>query len=263
MQYRHVKKTLPPSLTGFPGEAEIRYYIKVTVQRPSIFKENRRSAIGFKFMPIEPPRPPKSTNEIFARRPYAFQAGGAGFTQKSGFFGKKKDPLKLSDTPPKGEVDARLPSPAILTCNDSVPLRLLVKKTGQSPESVFLTSLQVNLIGTTEVRAADAMRIETSNWVLVNHTGLTKEILKAANEVGKEVLIDGTGLWEGLKLPNTVAPSFGTCNIDRRYEVEVKVGLGFGLNGDIQVCFPSAIQYQTANNLFNSHNKSISPCASK
>lgn len=32
MQYRHAKKTLPPSLTGFPGEAEIRYYIKVTVQ---------------------------------------------------------------------------------------------------------------------------------------------------------------------------------------------------------------------------------------
>ena len=29
LQYKHVKKTLPPSLTGFPGEAEIRYYIKV------------------------------------------------------------------------------------------------------------------------------------------------------------------------------------------------------------------------------------------
>ncbi len=34
MQYRHIKSTLPPSLSGFPGEAEIRYYVKVTVQRP-------------------------------------------------------------------------------------------------------------------------------------------------------------------------------------------------------------------------------------
>ena len=40
---KHVKKTLPPSLSGFPGEAEIRYYVKVTVQRPSFFKENFRA----------------------------------------------------------------------------------------------------------------------------------------------------------------------------------------------------------------------------
>lgn len=39
----HVKKTLPPSLSGFPGEAEIRYFVKVTVQRPSFFKENFRA----------------------------------------------------------------------------------------------------------------------------------------------------------------------------------------------------------------------------
>lgn len=64
MQYRHVKRTLPPSVTGFPGEAEVRYYVKVTVQRPSLFKENRRAAIGFKFLPIEPPRAPPTTNEV-------------------------------------------------------------------------------------------------------------------------------------------------------------------------------------------------------
>ena len=40
---RHVKKTLPPTLSGFPGEAEIRYYVKVTVQRAGVFKENYRA----------------------------------------------------------------------------------------------------------------------------------------------------------------------------------------------------------------------------
>ncbi|CAI4215061.1 unnamed protein product [Parascedosporium putredinis] len=54
----HVKRTLPPSLTGFPGMAEIRYFIKATVQRPGILRENWRSHIGFRFMPIEEPRPP-------------------------------------------------------------------------------------------------------------------------------------------------------------------------------------------------------------
>lgn len=40
---RHVKKTLPPSLGGFAGQAEIRYYVKVTVQRPAFYKENFRA----------------------------------------------------------------------------------------------------------------------------------------------------------------------------------------------------------------------------
>lgn len=40
---RHVKKTLPPSLSGFPGEAEIKYYVKATIVRPQFYKENIRS----------------------------------------------------------------------------------------------------------------------------------------------------------------------------------------------------------------------------
>lgn len=40
---RHVKKTLPPSLSGFPGEADIKYFVKVTVIRPQFYKENIRA----------------------------------------------------------------------------------------------------------------------------------------------------------------------------------------------------------------------------
>jgi hypothetical protein len=40
---RHVKKTLPPSLSGFPGMAEIKYYVKATVIRPQFYKENLRA----------------------------------------------------------------------------------------------------------------------------------------------------------------------------------------------------------------------------
>lgn len=39
---RHVKKTLPPSLSGFPGMADIKYYLKATVIRPQFYKENIR-----------------------------------------------------------------------------------------------------------------------------------------------------------------------------------------------------------------------------
>jgi hypothetical protein len=39
---KHVKKTLPPTLCGLAGEAEIRYYVKATVERPQFYKENHR-----------------------------------------------------------------------------------------------------------------------------------------------------------------------------------------------------------------------------
>jgi hypothetical protein len=232
LQYRHVKRTLPPSLTGFPGEAEIRYYIKVTVQRPSLFKENRRNAIGFKFLPIEPPRPPKTANEVYARRPYAFQAGLASHAKKSAMF--KKKPAQLSDTAPKGEIDARLPSPAILTCNEPLPLRIIAKKLNNSVEHVFLMSLQVHLFGSTEVRAQDLVRTETTQWVLMSLTGLAIKLGSPSDEIRKETVIDQS-LWDRIPLPNTIAPSFHTCNLTRRYELEVRVGLGYGVPGEIQV----------------------------
>lgn len=237
LQYRHVRKTLPPSLTGFPGEAEIRYYVKVTVQRPSIFKENRRSAIGFKFLPIEPPRPPASTNETFARRPFAFQAGLASHAKKTSMF--KKNSTPLSQTAPTGEVEARLPSPAILTCNEPLPLRILLRKTNASPENVFIVSLQFHLFGYTEVRAQDIARTETSNWVLLSLSQLSIPVGSPSDPIRMENIIDAT-LWDHIPMPNTVAPSFNTCNLTRRYELEVRVGLGYGFVGEIQVrSFPS------------------------
>lgn len=49
---RHVKKALPPTISGFPDEAEIKYYVKVTVVRPQFYKENMRSVSGRKLLRI-------------------------------------------------------------------------------------------------------------------------------------------------------------------------------------------------------------------
>lgn len=72
MNVKHVKKTLPPSLSGFPGEAEIKYYVKATVVRPKFYQENIRSQVNIKFLPIEPPRQPDRLEETFARRKQQF-----------------------------------------------------------------------------------------------------------------------------------------------------------------------------------------------
>lgn len=72
LNVKHVKKTLPPSISGFPGEAEIKYYVKATVVRPKFYQENMRSQVGIKFLPIEPPRPAERLEETFARRKQQF-----------------------------------------------------------------------------------------------------------------------------------------------------------------------------------------------
>ena len=223
--YQHVTRTLPPSFTGFPGEAEIRYYLKVTVQRPGIFKENWRYELGLKFLPIEPPRPPKTNQEAYARRPYTFQPRALPTPtqprKRSGFFSwgsNSSSDLNLqtssasSGPPPSIEMSARLPHPAILTCNKPIPLRLIAKKLVPSRAEVFLTNLEIDLVGKTNVRCHHLINTEISRWVVVARHGLAIPVSKPDDAVGTEVLVPNS-LWSDVPLPNTVMPSFVTCNL--------------------------------------------------
>lgn len=232
MLQSHIRKPLPPSLGGFPGEAEIRYFVKVTVQRPSIWKENRRNETGFKFMPIERPRPPSSNAEAFARRPYAFQASSMPNGKKRSMFARQ--PTALSPVAPSVLVDARLPSPSILVCRKPVPLRIIVKKQNVSPEYTFLVGLHVDLIAKTEVRAQDVMREELSTFPIINLQGLSIAIGNPSDPVGTETTLDDN-LWDRVQLPPTVTPSFHICNLTRTYELQVRVVLSYGYPGEIQV----------------------------
>jgi hypothetical protein len=234
----HATRTLPPSLTGFPMEAEIRYYVKVTVQRPGFLKENWRYQVGFKFLPIEPPRPKITGQEAFARRPFTFRPRSPGPPEKKlGLFSRKPDSSAsapgLGDgvAPPSVEISARLPHPSILTCLKPIPLKLIAKKLVESPESVQLVSFQMNLIGFTDIRAHNIFHKEVNNWVVVSQNNLSIPIQFSQQEgVGAEVVLPDD-VWKHSPLPNTVAPSFQTCNLARRYEIEIRVGLAWGLPG--------------------------------
>jgi hypothetical protein len=130
-------------------------------------------------------------------------------------------------------LDARIPEPAILTCNQDIPLRLIVKRLNENSDVIYLQSLQIELIGHTSIRAQDVFREETNSWVIVSHSNMNI-LLDLGNEpekerMDKEIIIDPRA-WQGKTLPNTVAPSFGTCNISRRYELEIRVGIGYGSN---------------------------------
>jgi hypothetical protein len=231
----HIKATLPPSLSGFPGEAEIRYYVKVTVSRPSFFKENPRAIANFTFLPIEPPRTEKADGEAYARRQHQFleNAPSLAAGKKSSFFGKMGSSSSLppsptsSGVPPRVTIDARLPNPAILTSNHDIPMRLLIKNMSGRTKNIYLQSLQVELIGYTKVRAHEVTRTESNSWILCSFSNMAIPIGSPTDPLETEVPVNPE-YWAGKVIPNTVPPTFTTCNLSRFYELEVRVGVGYG-----------------------------------
>lgn len=207
--------------------------MKVTVQRPGIWRENFRFQVPFRFVPMEPKRPSITGQETYARRAHTFTKAPALHTikRKPSLFSKETPQSLLSNTPPSISVDARLPNPAILTCRKPIPLRLLVKKQTDSPEIVFLTNLQVELLCYTDIRAQEVERTEQGAWIILTKANLRIPISKPDDQVGDEMVVDGSGLWDVLPIPPGVLPSFQTCNISRHYQLEVKVGLGYGAEG--------------------------------
>ncbi|KAK8246114.1 arrestin [Phyllosticta capitalensis] len=234
---RHVKQTLPPSLTGYPGEAEVKYFVKCTVNRPSLLKENPRSFVHFNFLPIEPPRPQKADGEVYARRQHGFNPKLIPAPERKGsFLGKLKEKSgsapssPISSTPPveppRFSVDARLPNPAILTLNEDLPLRVLVKQLNERSEPLYLQMLQIELIGYTAVRAHEVARTESNSWIIASFSNMAIPLGAPSDVPGTETPINPE-YWSDKPLPNTVAPSFETCNLSRYYELEVRVGLGY------------------------------------
>ncbi|KAL8834940.1 MAG: hypothetical protein Q9170_003517 [Blastenia crenularia] len=230
---RHVRQTLPPSLHGFNEQAIIRYYIKATVQRPAFYKENYRTEYAFQFFPIEPPRPPlpppDQRRESYARIEHSFAPTSApASTAKPGLFRKASVPQPDGSgvTPPQICIDARLPDPAIITCNEPLPLRIMVTKVNDSPATVFLQLLQIELVAKTSVRAHHLSRINLTSTVILSKSNMRFHLLE-----NKKLMEIDKGLWRDIPLPNSVAPSFDTCNIARSYDLHVKVGLQHG-SGD-------------------------------
>jgi hypothetical protein len=232
----HVTRALPPSLSGFPGEAEIKYFVKATAQRPAFYKENFRAVVDIKFFPIEPIRPEPNKRESYARRQHTFSPYAPKMS-KPGLFRRQSEPMKGGGPPPQISVDCRLPDPAIITCNEPVPLRILVKKVNDTTERLYLKLIHIELIGYTRVRAHMLNRKETSAWIVLSLANLDIPLGTSGTPAEKDLEIDNS-LWSGIPLPNTVPPTFETCNLSRWYELHVKVGLSFGTPDHIKVCVP-------------------------
>lgn len=126
------------------------------------------------------------------------------------------------------QVDARLPNPAIITCNEPLPLRILVRRFDRASTSVYLSMLQIELIASTHVRAHDLNRTEFTSWTIMSQANMNMPLGTSIDKESMEWKIP-SHFWDSTPLPNTVAPSFETCNLSRKYELEVRVGLTHGM----------------------------------
>jgi len=227
---------------GFSASAYGRYFVKVTVNRPSFFTRNLRHIAPFVFCPIEPPRP-ATTTQLFVRKKHTLSSaptnGGGASTLFSGLFRKPSAAQGNSGTI---VFEARMPNPPIIVPTEAVPLTLLVRRDQGSRGVIYIRSVQI-MLGTTTYIAAQGFRRELGYLLpLLNVGGLNITVPEDKNEIsilpgdlvqhvstttgtattGKGAQGGGN---RGLIVPDTVPPSFRTCNIARKYTLVLQLGV--------------------------------------
>lgn len=105
-----------------------------------------------------------------------------------------------------------------------------MQKLTNTDADVYLSMFQIELIGYTHVRAHDLNRTESGSWVMKSLANMNMP-LNVPNRKSQTEFKVPPHLWDNIPIPNTVAPSFETCNISRNYELEVRVGLSHSMAG--------------------------------
>lgn len=207
----------------------------IYIDRPRFYQINLRKTQFFLFLPIEPPRPPRTTQENFARREHQFVVAPPPLLKKRSLFSRTiANEPNVNTIIPRIRIEARLPTPPIITPDNPLPLRLLFQKLTPFPTPIVIKSLQIRLLGTTVVKTRRfAKDIVTPRHVYSN-LALRVIIGNEETSTTKEMEADAA-IWHAWKLPNDVQPSFSTCNITRYYNMEILVGVSLGIQGGVHV----------------------------
>ena len=134
-------------------------------------------------------------------------------------------------------IEARLPSPPIIVPNIQLPLRVILVKIEPYTTPVFIRSLQIHLFAFTEITAHDLKKTDKRIITCLSLAGLQSPVGHDSQPIGEGVEAD-QALWANAALPDSVPPSFRTCNIWRTYQLEIVLGLSHGHVGPIEVPHP-------------------------
>ena len=101
-------------------------------------------------------------------------------------------------------------------------MSLVAERLNHSAHSLYIASFQLLLFGYTDIRAGSASSGQMSSWMIQSLSNLDLEL--SSGDDATRCDIDPT-LWRDKYIPETAVPSFETCNISRKYEFEILLGL--------------------------------------
>ncbi|CAN6619035.1 hypothetical protein TRVA0_007S02630 [Trichomonascus vanleenenianus] len=260
----HIQSFLPPSFSGLGDLASVKYFLKVTINRASMFKMNVRQVEPFVFLPADVPME-TSSQLAFVRREVTVGLNGASPGQTQPPQKKKSTMSKLfrlnfseslgvntwSGPTANFIFEARYPQlggkmkagfkpEAPLELHLFVLFKSLPKEIGVTELNVV--SIDINLYAHTEATAQGYA--ENSNLVLnlckrdniklpVDLAGATQSraIDKETGRPMYKIEID-PDLVQAAMIPDHVPPTFTSCNIRRSYRMGIVAG--FSTGGDAQ-----------------------------
>ena len=106
-------------------------------------------------------------------------------------------------------------------------MRILIKQHSPRTQPLYLQSLQIELVGHTNIEAHGFVKKVSASWVVFSRSSMQYVIGSPSDAPETETELSDH-LWANLPLPDTVSPSFITCNIVRSYELVASVGLSYG-----------------------------------
>jgi hypothetical protein len=207
--------------------AEIVYKIDASVTfRGSMLKATLAKIVEINVWPLDtrPITVSRRDSDSFPCT-WGISVSVSGVTDRSKLHQQGEDLIHLPSIadPAQIVVEARFPEDYGLTCGNDVAMSLNVKRISSFPGSLLLQSFQMLLIGYTEIGSRTATHVETGSWMIQSLSSLNLHISDADDAEGSEMTI-GNELWGAQSLPMSVIPSFKTCNLCRRYELEISMG---------------------------------------
>ncbi|KAN0110798.1 hypothetical protein V8E51_007185 [Hyaloscypha variabilis] len=219
----HRNTTLPPSFSvqapNNAARAEMKYLLKVKVERPGRFKSDVTEEQEVRFMPLDPSLPP----------PMLWPAHS-----------KNSRSLLPNAVAPAGEhrehcmvtLEVTLPSPAILYTKGSLPLEVFAFAKGLEPRvssPVRMRSLNVSLRTEMTVTVGPNKTTWPLLHQLIDHPDLDIEIHHLDEPPGQI----SPDLWKDCVVPD-VTPSFTTCTSMQQHFLVITGGFSHGA-GPIQM----------------------------
>ncbi|KAL4940395.1 hypothetical protein BDV06DRAFT_196715 [Aspergillus oleicola] len=143
-------------------------------------------------------------------------------------------------SPPKAfEVKATLLNGPVLTQGQPIPLAVEINGTKTTPSSrlyhsdASLHDFQSMLLETTELSARGAIETNRRSIIVQTVSNLREPFLPTSTLESDQASTSRAALnhnlWTRHDVPDSLSPTFGTCNISRRYILNIRLGIQFGV----------------------------------